>query len=79
MMPQMMMMDDQKEGAAMKMVEQKDYSDSYMHPYFKSIEKGEPLNEITKELLLKKNNSPAVYPLHFAIDKEREDLVSKFL
>lgn len=35
-----MMMDDQKEGAAMKMVEQIDYSDSYLHPYFKSIEKG---------------------------------------
>ena len=28
---------------------------------------------------MKKNNSPAVFPLHFAIEKEREDLVPKFL
>jgi hypothetical protein len=26
-----------------------------------------------------KNDAPAVYPLHFAIDKERVDLVEKFL
>lgn len=43
-----MMMEDQKEGAAMKMVEQKDYSSSYSHPYFKPIEKGEGISEITK-------------------------------
>jgi len=29
--------------------------------------------------LLQINNSPKVYPLHFAIDKEREDLVPQFL
>jgi hypothetical protein len=61
------------------MVEQKDYSDTYSHPYFKSIEKGEPLTDITYELLMQVNNSPNVYPLHFAIDKERVDLVTAFL
>lgn len=55
----------------MKMVEQKDFSNLYSNPYFKAIEKGEPLPEITKEFLLQKNNNPQVYPLHFAIDKER--------
>ena len=53
------------------MVEQEDFSESYSHPYFKPISKGEEINEVTRELLLKKNNSPAVYPLHFAIEKER--------
>jgi len=61
------------------MVQQEDFSDSYSHPYFKPINKGKELGEITRELLLQKNNSPAVYPLHFAIEKEREDLVAKFL
>lgn len=61
------------------MVEQKDFSDEYSHPYFKAIEKGQNIEDINKEKLMEKNNSPAVYPLHFAIDKEREDLVPKFL
>lgn len=26
-----------------------------------------------------KNNSPEAYPLHFAIDKERVDLVDRFM
>lgn len=63
----------------MKMVEQEDFSDSYSHPYFKPINRDEDLPEITHDLLMQKNNSPAVYPLHFAIEKEREDLVSKFV
>ncbi len=61
------------------MVEQKDFSDNYSHPYFKSIQKGLPIGEITRELLLQVNNNPKVYPLHFAIDKERQDLVGSFL
>lgn len=36
------------EAGGLKMVEQKDYSDSYSHPYFKPIEKGEPIVEITR-------------------------------
>lgn len=67
------------EGAALKMVEQTDYSATYSHPYFKSIEKGDPIPNITHELLLQMNNSPKAYPLHFAIDKERVDLVVVFL
>lgn len=31
------------ETSALKTVEQKDYSESYSHPYFKAIEKGEPI------------------------------------
>jgi acyl-CoA-binding protein len=67
------------ESVGLKMVEQKDYSETYSHPYFKPIEKGHPIPSITHELLLKPNNSPNAYPLHFAIDKERVDLVSAFL
>ena len=63
----------------MKMVEQEDFSQKYEHPYFKPIQKGDDINEISHDLLMKKNNSPSVYPLHFAIEKEREDLVPKFL
>ncbi len=63
----------------MKKVKQEDYSDSYSHPYFKAIEKGGTLEEVTSEMLMTVNNAPAVYPLHFAIDKEREDLVELFL
>jgi hypothetical protein len=37
------------------------------------------LQDISHELLLQINNNPKVYPLHFAIDKEREDLVPRFL
>ena len=63
------------------MVEQKDYSNSYSHPYFRLIEKNLPIEKLalTKNLLLQKNNSPKCYPLHFAIDKERVDLVKEFL
>lgn len=63
----------------MKMVEQQDFSGQCSQPYFKGIEKGEALPEISRELLLQSNNSPAVTPLHFAIHKEREDLVPGFL
>lgn len=31
------------DSLGLKMVEQKDYSDTYSHPYFKKIEKGEPI------------------------------------
>ena len=41
--------------------------------------KEEEIEQIEHDLLLKINNSPAVYPLHFAIDKERADLVRRFL
>lgn len=61
------------------MVVQTDFSDAYSHPYFKSIEKGEPIDNIDHSLLLQVNNSPKVYPLHFAIEKERMDLVQAFL
>jgi hypothetical protein len=63
------------------MVEQKDYSNSYSHPYFRLIEKNLPIEkqELNKGLLLQKNNSPKCYPLHFAIDKERVHLVKDFL
>ena len=62
-------------------VEHIDYSDGYSHPYFKRIEKEEdiPDEEITHELLMTKNNQPACYPLHYAIDKERPELVKKFI
>ena len=46
-----------------------DYSDEYNHPYFKAIEKHEDIDNISHELLMQKNDEPAVYPLHFAIDK----------
>ena len=67
--------------AGLKMVQQKDYSNSYSHPYFRLIEKNLPIKkqELNKGLLLQKNNSPQCYPLHFAIDKERVDLVKDFL
>lgn len=74
-----MKVENRYEGSAMKMVEQKDYSNSYSHPYFKAIEKGESIQNISKQLLLKKNNNPDVFPLHYAIDKERVDLVALFL
>jgi hypothetical protein len=61
------------------MVDVIDYSSGYSHPYFKSIEKGEAIEKIEKDLLLQINNNPKVYPLHFAIDKERCDLVNKFI
>jgi hypothetical protein len=70
---------NKSECTALKMVEQKDFSDEYSHPYFKPILKGEPITSVTHEALMQKNNSPAVYPLHFAIEKEREDLVAQFL
>lgn len=38
-----MKVENRYEGSAMKMVEQKDYSNSYSHPYFKAIEKGESI------------------------------------
>ena len=63
----------------MKMKEQEDFSQKYSHPYFKPMNKGEDISEVSHDLLMQKNNSPAVYPLHFAIQKEREDLVPKFL
>jgi diazepam-binding inhibitor (GABA receptor modulating acyl-CoA-binding protein) len=66
-------------GISYRKVEQVDYSDEYSHPYFKPIEKLQDIEDISHELLLQKNNEPAVYPLHFAIDKERADLVGKFL
>lgn len=61
------------------MVEQIDYSDTYSHPYFKAIEKGDQIANVAHELLLLINISPKAYPLHFAIDKERADLVIQFL
>lgn len=67
------------QGTGFKKVEQKDFSDEYSHPYFKAIQRGEDIPDIQHELLLIKNNSPEVYPLHFAIDKEQEELVEKFL
>jgi len=67
------------ENVGLKMVQQTDYSGSYSHPYFKMIEKGEDIAVIDHDLLLQVNNSPKVYPLHFAIDKEREDIVPRFL
>ena len=69
----------QRKEGAMVMVEQHDYSKFYSNPYFKPIIKGEELDEITHDVLMQKNNSPAVYPLHFAIEKEREDLIPIFL
>lgn len=51
------------------MVEQLDFSDTYSHPYFKKIEKGDPITDISHDLLLTANYSPNAYPLHFAIDK----------
>lgn len=63
----------------MKMVEQKDYSNTYSHPYFKLIEKNLPIEQINRQTLLEINNNPKCYALHFAIDKERVDLVKKFL
>ena len=62
-------------GKGFQKVEVIDYSDEYSHPYFKPIVKGENIQEISHELLLKKNDSPKVFPLHFAIEKERQDLV----
>ena len=41
--------------------------------------KGDTISNLDHDLLITKNNSPAVYPLHFAIEKEREDLVSLFM
>ena len=67
------------ESAAMRMVEQKDYSEQYSHPYFKAIKQGSPLPHIEKAQLLVCNNTPAVYPLHFAIEHERANLVEEFL
>lgn len=67
------------QGTGFKKVEQEDFSDEYSHPYFKAIQRGEDIPDIQHELLLIKNNSPEVYPLHFAIDKEQEELVEKFL
>ena len=61
------------------MVEPHDFSDSYSHPYFRAIEKGLPIDGVKREVLLQVNNNPKVYALHFAIDKEREDLVEQFL
>lgn len=31
----------------MRMVEQEDFSEKYSHPYFKRIEKGEPIEEVS--------------------------------
>ena len=66
-------------GTSFKKVEQVDYSDEYSHPYFKPIVKDEDIPEIRHDLLMQKNDAPEVYPLHFAIDKERVDLVGRFL
>ena len=41
--------------------------------------KGDSIPNPDHDLLMTKNNSPAVYPLHFAIEKEREDLVGLFM
>ena len=64
-------------GTMKRKVEVIDYSESYSHPYFKAIQKMEeiPPQKITHDLLMTKNSAPAVYPLHFAIDKERPQLV----
>ena len=55
------------QGNGLKKVEQVDYSDEYSHPYFKPIMKEQELPEISHDLLMQKNDSPEVYPLHFAI------------
>lgn len=70
---------NKQDSIGLKMAVQTDFSDSYSHPYFKRIEKGEAVDGIEHALLLQVNNSPKVYPLHFAIDKERADLVEAFL
>ena len=74
-----MVVKGKQDSFGLKMAVQTDFSDSYSHPYFKRIEKGESIEEIEHALLLQVNNSPKVYPLHFAIEKERADLVSAFL
>lgn len=74
-----MVVKGKQDSFGLKMAVQTDFSDSYSHPYFKRIEKGEAIEGIEHALLLQVNNSPKVYPLHFAIEKERADLVSAFL
>lgn len=61
------------------MVQQEDFSEKYEHPYFKAISNGDDIENMSHDLLLKKNNSPCVFPLHFAIEKEREDMVKSML
>lgn len=74
-----MVVKNKQDSFGLKMAVQTDFSDAYSHSYFKRIEKGEPIDSIDHALLLQVNNSPKVYPLHFAIEKERVDLVQAFV
>ena len=52
---------------------------SYSHPYIAAMEKGEPIINLDKKLLLTMNTQPEILPLHFAIDNELVEYVRQFV